>query len=202
MIEAPPLRTESETQLGIPPDAIPQSKTAIHDSETNPQSDTQAVNFVSADVIDRVVIKIRAIDRTSTLALAIDIGHTVVHELYGGDVQVLRKLGRNHAGYRMLVEHPGLSIGKSKLWRSVRVYELTSRMRWVVSSSLTVAHITAVLGLSPEEQEKRLRMAADEGWSSRRLAEEIRGKTRPVRASSTLMNVVQRVERLGFPSDY
>ncbi len=104
--------------------------------------------------------------RSSRLMLAIDVACLVVQQLCIGDVKTMRKRGRTHDGYRKLADHPDLPMSKSTLWRYVRVYELTSRMPWVVASKLTVAHLTVVLGLDAEEQERVLRAAEEQGWSS------------------------------------
>ena len=160
------------------------------------QSTICEVAFTETPNIDGLVKRLRDIHRSSKLMLAIDVGCLVVHQLYNGDVQTLRKTGRTHDGYRKLADHPHLPMSKSTLWRYVRVYELTSRMPWIVPSKLTVAHLTVVLGLEPDEQERLLRVAADESWSSARLSTETRSKAPSVRAILPVMKVVKRAERL------
>jgi len=160
------------------------------------QSTICEVAFTETPNIDGLVKRLRDIHRTSKLMLAVDVGCLVVLQLYNGDVQTLHKTGRTHDGFRKLADHPDLPMSKSTLWRYVRVYELTSRMPWIVPGKLTVAHLTLVLGVEPDEQERLLRMAEDQGWSSARLSKELRTKEPTIRPTLPVLKVVRRAERL------
>ena len=126
--------------------------------------------------IDEVVEHLRQIKRNSKLVLAIDVGRLVVEKIYRGDSDLVRSRGRNHTGFRRLAAHPRVPFSKSTLWRYVGVYQVALEQPWLVRcQDLTVAHISAVLGLPAPEQERLLRLAADQGWKAKRLAREIRG---------------------------
>ena len=146
--------------------------------------------------IDALMAKLRAIHRNTKLMLATDIGHLIVEELYDGNVETLRMKGRTHDGYRTLASHPNLPMSKSTLWRYVRVYELTTRMKWIVRSTLTVAHLTAVLGLEHDEQERLLRTAVYRGWSFGELTKELGANRSAPARSAPVMKIVRRVKKL------
>jgi len=75
-------------------------------------------------------------------------------------------------------------------------------MKWIVRISLTVAYVTAVLAVDPDEQEALLRTAQDKGWSASRLSREIRAKAHPPRTHSPLMKSSRdRARTRDLPAD-
>jgi hypothetical protein len=151
--------------------------------------------------LDAVVEQLRRMKRNSKFILAIDVGRLVVERIYRGDREVLKRRGRDHAGFGKLAAHPQLPFSKTTLWRYVGVSELVSRMRWVVETdALTVAHLTAVFGLQPGEQQMVLRLAVERGWTAKELRREVE-KLAPKsdteeREPPPVMSVVRRLERI------
>jgi hypothetical protein len=145
--------------------------------------------------IDEVVEHLCQIKRNSKLVLAIDVGRLVVEKIYRGDPDLVRSRGRNHTGFRRLAAHPRVPFSRSTLWRYVGVYQIALEQPWLVRcQDLTVAHISAVLGLPAPEQERLLRLAAEQGWKAKRLARETQGEG-PKRQGS-VGSLVRRLERI------
>jgi hypothetical protein len=125
---------------------------------------------VPSDVISNIVSTLANLIRTSKLEFTLKVGAVVVEQIYGGDLDKLRQRGPKDASFRKLAAHPRLPFSAVTLWRSVAIYELIQRLPGLAKAKhLGVAHLRAVLGLSPLVQERLLRAAEMERWSKDRL---------------------------------
>jgi hypothetical protein len=126
--------------------------------------------FVAPDVVEEVVRELCAMQRNRTLTALLDIGALVVERLFEGDLEQARKRGRKDHSLRKLATHPHLPFSAATLWRAIAIYELVRRFPGLIAAkTLGVAHIRAVLGLPGPIQERLLRSAELEKWTSERL---------------------------------
>ena len=133
------------------------------------------VTRLSSTELESLAQRIRHMKRNSTLILAIDVGRLIVEEIFGGRADMCTS-SYEHPSFRQLASHPEVPFSRATLWRYVGTYKVASHVQWVVSNDfLTVAHISAVAGLSHDRQETLLRAAAVERWTAKRLTNEAQG---------------------------
>jgi len=135
--------------------------------------DSNVVTEVPDWLVDRVALQIDAIGRKFTMAFALAIGKVIIDNFYEGDLSQWRKRGRRDASFRKLAIHHHNPLGESGLYRSVAIYELVRRLNINPRGPLSSTHLREVIPLPPEEQERLLREAEKEAWSTRKLRDEI-----------------------------
>lgn len=118
--------------------------------------------------------RIGALSRRATLEFALEVGRIVVAALYDGDMREWRKRGRKSNSLRVLARHPTLCISPATLYRSLALYELSTRLRpghsW---KHLGMSHLRAVLSAPESAQEWLLDRAEEEGWSVARVEQAV-----------------------------
>lgn len=130
---------------------------------------------VSGEVIENLAQQLLELARTSIMDLNLSIGELIVRELYQGDLEIWRRHGAKEASFRKLAERVEPSMSHSSLHRGVSLYELHQRLGCPEWKRLSVSHLRAVLGLPQQEQERLLTKADEQGWTMKRLEEEVRG---------------------------
>jgi len=144
--------------------------------------------------------------RDAKMILAIDVGKLIVERIFGGDRAVLRQHGPQHAGFRRLASHPDVPFSRATLSRYVGVYEVASDLKWIVKEpALTVAHVSAVIGLPLTSQDRLLRAAVEKRWTAKQLRFEagMDLNAEAAKAPPPVMRLVRTLERLhASPHDF
>jgi hypothetical protein len=103
---------------------------------------------VDGDSIEEVVVKLNAMYKAATLALAV--GTLIIGTFYSGDLPAWRARGSKDCSFGKLARHPRLPMSPTALYRSVAIHELCERLgvrEWKVISS---THLRRVLKLLPD----------------------------------------------------
>jgi len=152
------------------------------------------------------VERLGAVRRGASLGFALDVGRIVIDTLYGGDLSAWRRRERKDTALRALSRQRDLPLSTSALYRALALYELSRRGEGtgVGFERLHVSHLRAVLGLSPEVQDRLLTAADREKWTVARLEREAlalrsrgsRGGRKPV---ATYVKSIRRILQLTSP---
>jgi hypothetical protein len=135
---------------------------------------SRALAPIDHATLDAVARRINALAHETTLNFAYSVGDLIVRELFEGDLALWGKHGTRATSYRQLAARSDLSLSPSALCRAVGIYALCERHGGPASwPKLSASHLQEVLGLPPSQQERFLRVAESEGWSSARLRAEI-----------------------------
>lgn len=124
-------------------------------------------------VIDQLVAELCGLHRAAALDFALRVGRLVLERLYGGDLDAWRARGVRDGSFRRLAERldplgiPGLS--SSSLARALGTLELDARVGVAGRPQLNAAHVVAVLGLKPADQERLLGRAEAQDWTAAEL---------------------------------
>jgi hypothetical protein len=124
--------------------------------------------------IDHLVLRLNAVCKATTFDFAMAVGKLVVDSCYGGDPKIWRDRGRKDTSFRKLARHPDLAMSASALYNSVAIYELSQRLGISSWKRMSTSHLRLVLPLSPNDQERLLRLAENQSWPVTRLNEEVR----------------------------
>lgn len=124
--------------------------------------------------VQRAVQELQGLARGASLSFALGVGRVVIETLYDGDLSAWRGRGRKDHALRVLAARRDLPVSASALYRALAVYELSRCLgdRATSSSHLGLSHLRAVLGLSPDTQQRLLKLADDERWTVARLERE------------------------------
>jgi hypothetical protein len=123
--------------------------------------------------VDELVRELRQLYCTNALDLTLRIGKLVVERLYGGNRNLWRRGGKQHASYRRLEQHPDLPLSACALSRAVGIYLLSEREPSLFdATTLSSGHFQEVLSLPQRAQREILHRANREQWSVRRVREE------------------------------
>lgn len=128
---------------------------------------------VSDETIERVVLRLNAICRRTTVEFAVTVGRVIVDEFYGGVVMRLRARGEKSCSFRKLAKHPRLPMSPVSLYRSVAIFELCERLGIEQWKHVSTTHMRLVVNLPAEEQRRLLEAAEAHVWSARRLEHEV-----------------------------
>ncbi len=156
--------------------------------------------------VQLAIEKIGAISRRATLEFALEVGRVVVSTLYEGDLHEWRNRGKKSNSLRALTRHPSLCISSSTLYRSLALYELSTRLRRMTAwKSVGISHMRAVLSAPAEAQSAILERAESEAWSVARVEREVAelGSREPHRGgrprSPEFIKSIQKIGRLTDP---
>ena len=136
----------------------------------------------AAEAIERTVDALCELQRQRSIAFSVEVGRLVVEGIYGGDLDQLRvRHGKPHPSLRALAAHPRMPMSATALYQSIGVYRIATRLPSVLDSELTLTHLRAVLPLVPAAQGALLSQAVTNGWTARRLADEVAAVKAPQR---------------------
>lgn len=127
--------------------------------------------------VGHAIKELQGLARGAALGFALAVGRIVVETLYDGDLTAWRSRERKDHALRTLAARSDLPVSASALYRALAVYELSRRVgeHTMSSTHLGLCHLRAVLGLSPELQQRLLELAEKERWTVVRLEREILG---------------------------
>jgi len=139
--------------------------------------------------------EIRVLTRRAQLEHACAVGALVIDRLYDGDADAWRARGAKHATLRALAERLEAldAMSAPTLYRCLAVTELVQRLGGVSAlKHASATHCYAVLPLrgEPDLQERLLRQADREGWSTRELDARVR-RVRGLQPSAAVRRSVQ-----------
>lgn len=138
--------------------------------------------IASTDRIEDAVAAIRAAAHEHLLSMVIRTGQIVVDIVFDGDLDSCRFDGPRSTSLRLLSERladEGIDLSPPGLHRAVGVYELDLRLRVSALKQITATHCYAVLPLPAAEQERLLKLADAEGWTTRQLEAAVRDAETP-----------------------
>ncbi|KIG17316.1 hypothetical protein DB30_03373 [Enhygromyxa salina] len=155
--------------------------------------------------IDDLAAQLSELGKELSVEQAVEIGRLVVERLYKGDLSSWRGRGPKTHSLRSLSRRSDLPVSSSALYRSIALYELSSRLgglqRWA-EAGLGISHLRLVLGLPELDQRRLLDAAIHETWTVADLEREAVAarKRSPARASRggrpRLPRFVKSVNRL------
>ena len=136
--------------------------------------------------IEALIEELRTLHRNAALQFALQVGRLVVDRLFQGSLAAWRAGGEKSGSFRQLSAKldplgiPGLS--SSSLARAVAMVEIDARVGISGRPQLLAAHVLAVLGLEPAQQERLLGEAEATDWTAADLkteAEKFKRATSP-----------------------
>jgi hypothetical protein len=154
------------------------------------------------DIVDHVVRVLNAICKTATFDFAMSVGKLIIDRFYSGDLGSWRERGPKNVSFRKLAKHPDLPMSPSALYRSVAIYELSSRLGFNKWRYVSTSHFRVVLPLSSDLQSSLLLQAEEEAWTVDRLRTAIGDAKRDVpedrggrRKTPRLRKTLRTIER-------
>jgi len=130
---------------------------------------------LSDEELNLFVTKLTQISREAHLDHAIRVGSLVIHDFYGGDLQLWRSKGPKTASFRRLAMHPELPMSASVICRCVAIFDVCQRLdvvsRW---RCITLSHLRLVLRLNSSAQQQLLSTANAHRWTVNQLEAEAR----------------------------
>jgi hypothetical protein len=125
--------------------------------------------------IDDLAERLSALGKDVSVDQAVEIGRLVVDRLYDGDLSAWRGRGPKTHSLRTLSRRSDLPVSSSALYRSIALYELSTRLggleRWA-NAGLGISHLRLVLGLPEPEQRRLLDAAITHSWTVAELERE------------------------------
>lgn len=124
---------------------------------------------VSDAEIDDLVVELQTLHRRAALEFGLTVGKITLDRIYHGSFEEWRNRGEKSGSFRKLAAKldplgiPGLS--SASLSRAVAMVELDARVGIAGRPQLLAAHVLAVLGLEPAQQERLLGEAEANDWS-------------------------------------
>jgi len=155
-----------------------------------------------AEVIDRTVDALCELKRQSSIAFSVEVGRVVVEGIYGGDLEQLRvRHGKPHPSLRSLAAHPRMTMSATALYQAIGIYRIAIRLPSILDTELTLTHLRAVLPLVEAAQGALLSQAVTNGWTARRLVEEVAAFKSPRRHGGRprlprVVKTLNRIDRL------
>jgi hypothetical protein len=140
-----------------------------------PVATQRASRFVDLQLLDRVALELRDIERRNGMRRTLAIGELILTEFFGGNVSVWRDRRRSkNNSIRRLAERPECPFCKSALNEAVAVYIASRELPCVrTSGHIGPSHVAAVLALPADQRNGLLEHAEREQLSVRRLRDHI-----------------------------
>ena len=150
----------------------------LHPSATfsiAPTSIPTEEDAIPRPIDDELTAKLVAFGKDASVEQAVEIGRLVVERLYDGDLSAWRDRGPKTHSLRTLARRAELPVSSSNLYRSLALYELSTRLggieRWV-EAGLGISHLRLVLGLPEDDQRALLDHAMRKHWTVAELERE------------------------------
>ena len=127
------------------------------------------------ELLDRIVVELREIERRSGIDRTLAIGELVLSRFFGGDAHAWRDRRRNkNNSVRRLADREGCPFSKSALNESVAVYVASRSLPCVRTfGHIGASHVACVLNLSEDQRESVLRSAERDRVSVRELRKRV-----------------------------
>src|SRR5262245_57387900 len=142
------------------------------------------------------ISQLSTIKRTASVTFGLQVGATIVEQMFHGNSIELRRRGPKDLSLRRLARHPELPMTARTLYLAVGIYELCTRLgQDPASLRLDVSHFEAVLPAPRAHQTALLLQAAANRWTVRRLREKVAAIARPRRGGRRRQSFVARSAR-------
>jgi hypothetical protein len=131
--------------------------------------------FFDAPLLERVVGKLREIERRNGIERTLAVGKLILEEFFAGDASLWRdrRRGKNNS-VRRLAERPDCPFSRSSLNEALAVYVASLHLPCVRTfGHIGTGHVASVLTLPLSEQEAMLEGAEREHLSVRELRERV-----------------------------
>lgn len=129
----------------------------------------------AASNMDRVVVRLKEIERRTGLERTLAIGELVLTQFFDGSPAAWRTRGRNKdSSIRRLASHADCPFGKSALHEAIGVYVAVCELPSVrTSGHITASHVASVLRLAANQRQTILEQAEREHWGVRQLRQAV-----------------------------
>ena len=126
-------------------------------------------------MVQRCVMAIRALYSQGGLEASRQIGELLLGTFFGGSSERFERTRRFHVSYRALLSSPDLPTSNSFLWYSIRLIEHLEVLPEEIAGVLPLSHHRLLMHIhQPEIRIQMAQLAADNGWSKRRLEAAVR----------------------------
>jgi hypothetical protein len=179
------------TSIPVLRDAPPRVILAYSGTGTGPVGDTQreahvgqalmvADHLGDREVIDRVVKRLREIDRNSGIERTLAIGRLLLTQFFGDNPAIWRDRRRNkNNSIRRLAQRADCPLSRSALNDAVAVYVASHELKCVQTTGhITASHISVVLPLPSSAREEMLQAAEHGRWSVKQLKSNVATRRR------------------------
>ncbi len=140
---------------------------------------------VDETLLGRCVMAIRALYGQGGLAASRQIGELLLNTFFAGDSESFERTRRYHVTYRALLSSPDLPTSNSFLWYSIRLIDHLELLPDGIAEVLPLSHHRLLMHIhQPEIRIQMAQMAADNGWSKRKLEAAVRESTPRTRRRS------------------
>lgn len=157
----------------MPAEKKPDSSVVIA-NPAGPEAALRGERGVDADLLDTAVREINRLYITKGLETYLAIGGYVLQTFFGGDPESFRQRGDRHVTFRLLAQREDLHLSYSSIAKAVGVVGQITLLPEPVAAALPYTHHTVLLPIrDPGAKVELAERAADEGWPSRRLIEEV-----------------------------
>ena len=127
--------------------------------------------------LERLAEELRKLQGTRPMQRVIETGRLIVDTLYHGEPSWRKHSDPHRVSLRSLERHPGFPVSASSLSRAVGVYLLSLRRSDLPTlQCVHPSHLYELGGLPSHLQDELLAEVEREGWSVRRLREEVTKK--------------------------
>jgi hypothetical protein len=133
---------------------------------------------VDEALLKRCVMAIRALYGQGGLEASRQIGELLLRTFFAGDSEHFERPRRFHATYRALLSSSDLPASNSFLWYSIRLIEHLELLPDEIADVLPLSHHRLLMHIhDPDVRIQMAQLAADNGWSKRRLETAVREAT-------------------------
>ena len=127
--------------------------------------------------LERLAEELRKLQGTRPMQRVIETGRLIVDALYHGEPSWRKHPDPHRMSLRRMERHPGFPVSASSLSRAVAVYLLSLRRSDLLTlQCVRPSHLYELGGLPSHLQDELLEEVEREGWSVRRLREEVTKK--------------------------
>ena len=124
------------------------------------------------------------------------LGRFIVDSWFNGDVSIYRRECRRDPEWKRVRHHQQLKVSRDQLNTAIAVFEQFQRLDRAVATKLSVAHHRALSAIEDQTRSRFIgKTAATEGWSVRRIREEI-AEERESTATAELAEVMAHLKRV------
>jgi hypothetical protein len=130
--------------------------------------------FPPAKAVDDTVDALCELRRRHGIDLAVSVGRAVLEGVYGGDIERLRDRNNDCPTLRSLAAHPRIPFNLTALHQAIGIYCLVERLPELPQTELTATHLRLVLPYGDDVQDRLLRQALAEEWTTKQLEQAAR----------------------------
>lgn len=127
----------------------------------------EGVHHVNRALVAAVLADVGRIHTAATVSVVRMTGELLLARFFGGDLDALSRIGRNHASLSALLEHEGLPIRATHLWYALTLLPHLRAIGETLSNKLPLSHHRVLVHIADPSVKRRL---AEEGLTMTRKA--------------------------------